>query len=422
MTTRNEQAILMLEDGACFTGSSCGARGEAFGEICFNTAVVGYLEIISNPAYAGQIVTMTYPQIGNYGVVGADLQSDVLSLRGLVVHDICHTPSSFRSEMDLPEFLRQEGVVAICDIDTRALAQHIRDNGSQRAGISTVDLDPASLLEKVKASPTLASQNLVPTVSTQKTYEFIDTGTDYDFILKPPLPVRHHVVVYDNGLARSVLRDLQRAGCKLTVVPWDTPAASILALEPDGVFISGGPGNPEAAQEAIEAAGALLGHLPVFGMGLGHQILALAAGGKVERLTNAHHGSNLPVMDLRTRSVAITEQNHGFGIDFASLGYQVSNEENVVCNERFGRIQLSHINLNDNSPEGIAFLDIPALSVQFNPASIPGESQPHALISAFTTLMEQSSAKLAGGRSDTPTDAPTNEPADAPTDKLSEGK
>jgi len=405
--TLDKPAMLMLEDGTCFTGISCGASGEVFGEICFNTSVVGYLEIMSDPCYAGKIITMTYPQIGNYGVARADLQSDTLALRGLVVHDICHTPSSFRSELSLPDFLAEQGVVAISDVDTRALVQHIRDNGVMRAGIlaGACDLDPTEFLGKIKASAPIAGQDLVQTVSTTMVYEFLDSNTDHNFILKPGLPIRHHVVVYDCGVARSVLRDLQRAGMRLTVVPWDTSALEALALAPDGVFFSGGPGDPEAIPETVMAARALLGTVPVFGMGLGHQILSLAAGAQIEKLGFGHHGGNQPVMDLRTHSVEITAQSHSFSVVFSSLGAPASEGDEdvagevqdwarlciapIVDNERFGRIQLTHVNLNDKTSEGIAFLDIPAFSVQFHPESTPGLHEPHGLFSAFTDLMDE---------------------------------
>ncbi|MCL1879261.1 MAG: glutamine-hydrolyzing carbamoyl-phosphate synthase small subunit [Actinomycetia bacterium] len=401
----------MLEDGSYFPGLSCGAAGEAVGEICFNTSMVGYLEVISDPSYAGQIVTMTYPQIGNYGVALNDLQCDKLALSGLVVRDICAMPSNFRSDMPLPEFLAEQGVVAITDVDTRALTRHIRDHGAQRALISSVDLDPVSLYARVQAVPELIGKNLAATVSVDAPYlyDVAPVAQAYDAWLKPAAKPQHKVIAYDCGIKRGILMNLARAGCAVIVVPWNTPAADVLAWDPDAIFLSNGPGDPEPVRETFEAVRALLGKLPVFGICMGHQMLSLAAGAVVEKLSFGHHGANQPVMNLLTRTVEVTAQNHGFSVRFDSLGPVLPEFSGgvgehtegsdlrpwvergltpVVMNPQFGRIQLTHVNLNDGTIEGLRFLDIPAFSVQYHPEASPGPTDSHYLFTAFTRLIE----------------------------------
>jgi carbamoyl-phosphate synthase small subunit len=397
----------MLEDGTYFVGISCGAEGEAYGEICFNTSMVGYLEVISDPSYAGQIITMTYPQIGNYGITRADMQSERMHLRGLVVRSMCYTPSNFRSEGSLPNLLKAEGVVAIEDIDTRKLTRHIRDAGAMRAIISTEDLDRESLLAKVLASPSIVALNLAQTVSTAQPFEFSEVNDAHDFVLKAPLEQRYHVVAYDCGIKRGILRNLKRAGCRVTVVPWDTSAATVLALEPDGVFFSNGPGDPEPVAATAQAARELFGKLPVFGICLGHQMIGIAAGAACEKLKFGHRGGNQPVMNLRTRCVEITSQNHGFGIVFSSIGELIPELSGGVCehaddlrfwversvapvvsSREFGRIQLTHVNLNDGTAEGLAFLDYPVFCVQYHPEASPGPTDAHYLFTAFARLMD----------------------------------
>ncbi|MDR0350819.1 MAG: glutamine-hydrolyzing carbamoyl-phosphate synthase small subunit [Coriobacteriales bacterium] len=402
-----QPAILMLEDGIFFEGISCGAEGESLGEICFNTSMVGYLEVLSDPSYAGQIITMTYPQIGNYGVARADLQRDTLALRGLVVRDMCREPSNFRSELSLPNFLVEQGIIAIEGVDTRRLTRHIRDNGAMRAILSTRDFDHASLREKVRASSSIVAVNLAQTVSTATPFAYVPDDEAYDFVLKPAPAPRHHVVAYDCGAKQGILRNLHRVGCRVTVVPWDTSAAEVLALKPDGVFFSNGPGDPEPVRETAAAARELFGTVPVFGICLGHQLIALGAGAQTEKLKFGHRGANHPVMNLRTRCVEITAQNHGFGVIFPSLGPLVSKLSGgvtehsddlriwaergvapVVLNERFGRIQLTHVNLNDGTTEGLAFLDYPVFCVQYHPEASPGPTDAHYLFTAFTRLMD----------------------------------
>ena len=402
-------AALALEDGAVFYGTACAAAGEAFGEICFNTSLEGYFEVATDPSYAGQIITMTYPQIGNYGVNPEDAQSAAPALRGLVVRDMCTTPSNWRSKLSLPEFLRQHNVMAIEGVDTRALVRHVRDYGAQRAIISTLDLSKESLLAKVRASESLVGQNLAATVSCSEPYMhgIADLPESHAFAQASEPAPRFKVVAYDCGVKRSILDGLVRAGCDVTCVPWDTPAERVLQQAPDGVFLSNGPGDPEAVEGTYYQVEKLLGKVPVFGICLGHQMMCKAAGADIEKLKFGHRGGNHPVMNLRTHRVEITAQNHGFGLLFPSLGPLVpelsggfkGHEDDlrfwvragiapVVQNERFGRIQLTHVNLNDGTAEGIAFLDIPAFSVQYHPEANPGPTDAHYLFTAFARLME----------------------------------
>lgn len=401
------EAKLVLEDGSVFTGEACGAVGEVFGEVCFNTSLEGYLEVISDPSYAGQIVVMTYPQIGNYGVNSDDAQSCKPALRGLVVHDMCYTPSNWRSTQTLPDYLEEQGVVALSGIDTRALTTHIRDNGAMRAVLSTRDLDEASLLAKVCQSPELVGANFVETVSSDEIHPYTTLPQSQSFAVADPKPVRYRVIAYDCGVKEAILQGLIRVGCELTVVPWDTPADEVLALNPDGVFLSNGPGDPDAVEKTYHAVEDLIGKVPLFGICLGHQMISLASGATMEKLKFGHRGGNQPVMNLLTRRVEITAQNHGFGLVFDSLGPLIpdlSGGESthrqdlrywvehgiapVVQNERYGRIQLTHVNLNDGTAEGIAFLDQPAFSVQYHPEAAPGPTDAHYLFSAFTRLMD----------------------------------
>ena len=402
-------ALLVLEDGAVFSGTSCAAQGEVFGEICFNTSLEGYLEVITDPSYAGQIITMTYPQIGNYGVNREDCQSEKPALRGLVVRDMCQVPSNWRSELTLPDFLRENNVVAIEGVDTRALVRHVRDNGAQRAVLSTLDTDVESLLEKVRASESIVGVNLAETVSRSEkaTFGIDDLPKTQAFALSAPAPAKYKVVAYDCGAKLSIFQNLVRVGCELTAVPWDTPAEDVLAMNPDGVFLSNGPGDPDAVSGTYTQVEKLLGKVPVFGICLGHQMMSKAAGAQIEKLKFGHRGGNHPVMNLRTHRVEITAQNHGFGLLFPTLGELIPEESAgetehrddlrfwvekrvapVVSNEKFGRIQLTHVNLNDGTAEGIAFLDIPAFSVQYHPEASPGPTDAHYLFTAFSRLMD----------------------------------
>lgn len=405
----NPPALLVLEDGTVFEGYAPAARGEVFGEVCFNTSLVGYLEVLSDPSYAGQIVTMTYPQIGNYGINPDDLQRDTLALRGFVVHDLCTAPSNWRSTQSLDSFLKERGVVAIAGVDTRELTRHLRDHGAQRGVLSTEDLDPMSLLEKVRVSESIVGVNLAETVSgtDERPFGIDDLPKSQEFALAESTPARHRVVAYDCGAKDAIMGGLVRVGCDVVRVPWDTPAEEVLALDPDGVFLSNGPGDPDAVEGTYTQVEKLLGRVPVFGICLGHQMISKAAGADMEKLKFGHRGGNQPVMNLLSGRVEITAQNHGFGLVFPSLGELIPELSGghdshyndlrfwvrcriapVVRNDRFGRIRLTHVNLNDGTCEGIQFLDIPAFSVQYHPEASPGPTDAHYLFSAFARLLD----------------------------------
>lgn len=390
------RALLVLENGAVFAGYSAGAPGETFGEIVFNTSMLGYQEIISDPSYAGQIVTLTYPQVGNYGVIPSTMQSETPSLRGLVVRDMCRTPSNWQSTGSLPAFLSEYGIVAIEGVDTRQLTLTIREQGAMRAAISTTDLDPAHLLARVQASPSISESNMVAEVSTSVERTYPAQG-DRAF----------RVVAYDCGEKLGILQGLTSHHCEVTVVPWDTPAERALELDPDGVFFSNGPGDPASVKATAQAVAKILGKKPVFGICLGNQMISIAAGARIEKLKYGHHGGNEPVMNLLTGKVEITAQNHNYGLVFPTLGELVPEESGgiathaddlrfwserhiapVVRTKAYGRVRLTHVNLNDGTPEGIQFLDIPAFSVQYHPESDPGPLDSAYLFESFVRLMK----------------------------------
>ena len=404
------KAMLALEDGTVFKGFCCGARGEAYGELCFNTSLEGYPEVVTDPSYAGQIVAMTYPQIGNYGMCLEDAQAAQPRLRGLVVHDMCRTPSNWRSDVSFPAFLERSGVVAIEGVDTRALVRHVRDAGAMRAVLSTVVLDEERLVAKARESLPLVGANLVAGVSCHEPYAFgtANLAAARAFALSEPVAPRFRIVVLDLGVKRSILESLARSGCEMMVVPWDTAAEEIISLHPDGVFLSNGPGDPGAVDGVPDQVGLLLrARVPLFGICMGHQMLCRAAGARMEKLKFGHHGANQPVVNLLTGRVEITAQNHGFNLAFDNLGPLVPelsggvtrhprdlrswNEIRVapvVSNERFGRIRLTHVNLNDGSAEGVEFLDARAFSVQYHPEASPGPTDSGYLFVAFMRLME----------------------------------
>ena len=390
------RALLALEDGSVFEGLSCGAAGETFGEVVFNTSMVGYQEIVSDPSYAGQIVTLTYPQVGNYGVCEEVMQSPELYLRGLVVRDMCRTPNNWTSTGSLPELLSNHGVVAIEGVDTRALTLTIRDKGAMRAAISTVDLDPESLVARVRASERISEHNFVPDVSRKEIVTLPAQGER-----------RFRVVAFDCGVKQGILDGLTSRGCEVTVVPWDTPAEKVLEMDPDGVFFSNGPGDPEQVGPTAAAARAIIGKKPVFGICLGNQLISIAAGSEIEKLPYGHHGGNEPVMNLLTGKVEITAQNHNYGLVFKTMGKLVPELSGgvtehfddmrewsrrgiapVVMTKELGRVRLTHVNLNDGTPEGIQFLDAPTFSVQYHPEACPGPHDSAYLFEAFCRLME----------------------------------
>ncbi len=405
-----KRALLALEDGTVFEGWSCGAQGTSDGEAVFNTSLTGYQEVLTDPSYAGQIVTMTMPQIGNYGVNGADMESRGVFARGFVVREMSRISSNWRCEEDLPAFLRRFGVVAIEGVDTRRLTRHLRERGAMRAVISTEDLDPASLTAKAAAAPGLVGRDLVREVAVSEPYEWgsedptgclpIDTGV-------LPADPRYRVVAFDSGVKFNILRQLSDAGCSVTVVPPTTPAAEVLAMRPDGVFLANGPGDPSAVDYLYRTLRELLGEVPVFGICLGHQMLSLALGATTYKLKYGHRGGNQPVMNLLTGRVEITSQNHGFCVDFASVGpldrersaglsldpsdigaWVAARVAPVVTSERFGPVQLTHVNLNDMTVEGVRLLDQRAFSVQYHPEAAPGPMDSRYLFGAFTALMD----------------------------------
>jgi carbamoyl-phosphate synthase small subunit len=406
------KALLALEDGTVFAGSSCGAHGEASGELCFNTSMAGYQEILTDPSYAGQIVTMTMPHIGNYGVNGADMESRGIFAKGFVVREMCDEPSSWRAEQSLPAFLAQNGIVAISGIDTRRLTRHLRERGAMRAVLSTLDLDADSLVAKAQAAPGLVGRDLVAEVCCPAPYAWGLEPPACDFEIPVdtgvlPTAARFHVVTMDSGVKYNIMRRLSECGCKITVVPPSTSAADVLALEPDGLFFANGPGDPEAVDYLYGTLRELIGRTPVFGICLGHQMLSLAVGASTFKLKYGHRGGNQPVMNLLTGQVEITSQNHGFCVDFGSIGSLVAEESGglsheandiaawvaarvapVVASERFGRVQLTHVNLNDMTVEGIRLLDQPAFSVQYHPEAAPGPHDARYLFDAFMRLME----------------------------------
>ncbi len=406
------KAVLVLEDGTVFEGFACGALGEATGELCFNTSMTGYQEVLTDPSYAGQIVTMTMPHIGNYGVNGADMESAGVAATGFVVREMCSEPSNWRSEQSLPRFLEERGVVAIEGVDTRRIVKHLRDKGAMRAIISADDLDRDSLLAKVQAAPGLVGRDLVREVAVTERYRWggpvpgcglpVDTGV-------LPVEPRYRVVAMDSGVKFNILRNLAEIGCEVHVVPPTTSAAEVLALEPDGVFLANGPGDPAAVDYLYGTLRELIGVKPVFGICLGHQMLSLAVGADTYKLKYGHRGGNQPVKNLLTGQVEITSQNHGFCVDFGSIGALDVEESGglsldvadigawvaagvapVVRSERFGRVQLTHVNLNDMTTEGIRLLDVPAFSVQYHPEAAPGPHDARYLFGAFARLMDGS--------------------------------
>lgn len=370
------KAVLALADGRVFQGKSFGATGEATGEVVFNTAMSGYQEVLTDPSYKGQMVTMTYPQMGNTGINPEDRESRGLFLSGFIVKEYFEEYSNWRATMSLGDYLRENGVVGIQGIDTRALTRHLRDKGAQNGIISTIDLDPASLVKKARAVPSMAGLDLATGVTCDKPYHWTEglweLGTGYPDLAGKERPYR--VVAYDFGIKYNILRCLASAGCDVTVVPATFPAEDALAMNPDGIFLSNGPGDPEPMTEVIAIIRKLIGKVPIFGICLGHQLLGLALGGRTMKLKFGNHGSNLPVMDLATRKVEITAQNHGFSVDIASLA---------------GTCELAHENLNDMTVEGMRCTRHPIFSVQHHPEASPGPHDSQYLFGRFVEMMEK---------------------------------
>tara|TARA_R110002096_G_scaffold77896_4_gene183216 strand:- start:12034 stop:13188 length:1155 start_codon:yes stop_codon:yes gene_type:complete len=371
-----EAAVLVLENGRVFRGSVFGPTVERIGEVVFNTALAGYQEVLTDPSYAGQIIVMTAPQIGNTGINREDMEAATLHSLGLVVREASPIASNWRSEMGLSEFLVEHGVPGIEGVDTRALTKVLRDEGAMRGAISTDVGDIDGVLTRVRASPLMEGRDLATVVSCKESYSW-----DEPKWIPPEFEAGREVVAkefkvvaYDFGIKRSILRDLRSVGCDVTVVPANTPASEVLARKPDGIFLSNGPGDPAAVGQAIEAVRELVASkTPIFGICLGHQILALALGAKTYKLPFGHHGGNHPVMDLSTRKVEITSQNHGFAVDEASLP---------------AGIRCSHRNLYDETVEGIEVDDSPVFSVQYHPEASPGPHDASYLFLRFTERMK----------------------------------
>ena len=370
-------AILALADGTVFRGTSIGADGSSVGEVVFNTALTGYQEILTDPSYSRQIVTLTYPHIGNTGTNAEDEESAGVAAAGLVVRDLPLAASNFRSTQPLDAYLKQRGVVAIADIDTRKLTRILRTKGAQDGCLMAGRIDEAEAIRQAQAFPGLKGMDLAKVVSVKERYEWREGSWTLGagFAAAPTKP-RFHVVAYDFGVKRNILRILVDHGCKVTVVPAETSAADVLALEPDGVFLSNGPGDPEPCAYAIEAIREFLEReLPVFGICLGHQLLGLAAGAKTVKMKFGHHGANHPVIDVETGRVMISSQNHGFAVDETTLPQNV---------------KTTHRSLFDGSLQGIAFTDRPAFSFQGHPEASPGPHDVAPLFQRFIADMERS--------------------------------
>ncbi len=375
-------AVLALADGTIFRGTSIGSLGSAVGEVVFNTALTGYQEILTDPSYRRQIVTLTYPHIGNYGVNPEDVEAAAVHAAGLVIRDLPIRASNFRQTQTLQQYLEQQGTVAIADVDTRRLTRHLRSTGAQNGCIASfalgheltqADLDAA--VARARSAPSMAGQDLAQEVTTAQAYEWTQTewtlGAGYGSVNDP----RFHVVAYDFGVKFNILRMLASRGCKVTVVSAKTPAADVMALKPDGVFLSNGPGDPQPCDYAIDAARTLIeAGLPTFGICLGHQIMALASGAKTFKMKFGHHGANHPVKDLDSGRVSITSQNHGFAVDEASLP---------------ANLRATHRSLFDGTLQGLARTDRPAFCFQGHPEASPGPHDIAYLFDRFTSLMAQ---------------------------------
>ncbi len=370
-TSPTMTAKLALEDGTVFTGTSIGAAGEVDGEVCFNTSMTGYQEILTDPSYRGQIVTMTYPQIGNYGVNAEDVESAKPRLAGFVVREHSRTQSNFRCERSLSEYLDEHGVVAIESIDTRSLVRRLRSQGAMRGVLSTVDLNDASLVAKAQASPGLVGRDLVQEVAATDAREWnepLSTWTKLNGGSRQQSDDSPHVVAMDFGMKYNIPRHLVDMGCRVTVVPGSYSADQILEMQPDGVFLSNGPGDPEPIEYAVDTIRGVLNKKPVFGICLGHQLLSLACGAKTFKMKFGHRGANQPVHDLTTEKVEITSQNHGFAVDETSL---------PDC------LEVTHRSLNDQTIEGVRHRELPAFSVQYHPEASSGPHDSHYLFDRF---------------------------------------
>jgi carbamoyl-phosphate synthase small subunit len=372
-----EQAVLALEDGTVFEGTSFGASVERTGEVVFNTAITGYQEIFTDPSYSGQIVVLTNPQIGNYGANAADSEAGIPHIEGLVVREISPVASNWRADDKAENFLAKHGIPVIAEVDTRKLVRLLRERGAMRGVIAAGDRDSAELVRIARSAPPMTGQNLISKVSTGHSYEWtrslesMSVPDEIDSLKETCF----HVVAYDFGIKRNILRHLVQIGSRVTVVPANTPSEDVLSLKPDGVFLSNGPGDPEPLAHQAAQVKKLVGKVPVFGICLGHQILGLALGGETFKLKFGHHGANHPVLNRLTGKVEITSQNHGFAVDPDSL--------------RDSEIELTHVNLNDQTVEGFRHRSEPVFCVQYHPEAAPGPHDSHYLFHEFAALMKE---------------------------------
>ncbi len=379
------EAILTLEDGQVYRGRGFGASGERAGEVVFNTSLFGYQEILTDPSYAGQIIILTYPHIGNYGTNPTDVESARAFAEGLVVRELSQRSSNWRASEEVSEYLVRNNVPVISHIDTRALVRRLRQFGSMRGVLSTADQNVERLVARAKASPSMVGRDLASGVTTRAPYDWkepssrIFDGATGSSPAGDHSETRFRVVAYDFGIKQNIMRQLVDRGCSVTVVPASTSADDVLARKPDGVFLSNGPGDPEPLEYAVQNIRKLIGKVPIFGICLGHQVLGLALGGKTFKLKFGHHGGNHPVMNLATRKIEITAQNHGFVVDPDSLNVS--------------EIELTHMNLNDYTLEGFKHKSLPLFGVQYHPEASPGQHDSQYLFDDFLSLMQQCSKR-----------------------------